>query len=326
MSKGPPCLWLCRDAPHNSTPTAPSRRLLHVLRTSCVGRRPRYGRSAPRHPGVPGTDLRVGRQVGSRAPPLWPGRHELNPGLVGRHSPGLGSFVPARISIGSAAATSFPGLQRWRARCVLLTSAPRSVLPSCARPAVLWRPTCQPASQPACTARINAIKTRAPKAISPASAFCHPPCLPRCQVPGATVADRTRRPQQRLATRGGWQSEPSWHRQRTAAHGTAYHVVATSTVLQCRVGGPPPLWLSHAVAATLISARLPTWAVGTAANGARGAILHPGDVAGPQPHPPPQELHFREAWPGPEVPVQTGIGAGWACHRGPLFQNQPFLA
>ena len=27
--------------------------------------------------------------------------------------------------------------------------------------------------------------------------------------------------------------------------------------------------------------------------------------------------------PGPEPPVQTGIGSGWACHRDPLFQNQP---
>lgn len=30
--------------------------------------------------------------------------------------------------------------------------------------------------------------------------------------------------------------------------------------------------------------------------------------------------------PGPEFPVQAAIGSGWACHRDPLFQNQPFLA
>lgn len=67
-----------------------------------------------------------------------------------------------------------------------------------------------------------------------------------------------------------------------------------------------------------------TWTVGTVANGARGAILHLGDVAGPQPHPPPQEVHFLR--PGPECPVQVDIGSGWVCHRDPLFQNQPFLA
>lgn len=89
-----------------------------------------------------------------------------------------------------------------------------------------------------------------------------------------------------------------------------------------------PLWLSHAVAVTLISPRLfYLGGGGLAANGARGAILLLGDVAGPQPHPPPHDCTFvRPGRAGPRFPGQAGIGSGWACHRDPLFQNQPFLA
>jgi len=182
-----------------------------------------------------------------------------------------------------------------------------------------------PARPPACTGRISVIKMRPPGAISPASAFCHPPCLPSHQMPAAsrsaaTIADRTRRQQQCLTSRtsSGRQTPP---RGRTW-QGMAGHRVVT----YCNVASVAivPLWLSQAVAATLISATSSTWTVGTAANGARGAILHPGDVAGPQPHPPPQDVHFLR--PGPECPVQVDIGSGWVCHRDPLFQNQPFLA
>lgn len=128
------------------------------------------------------------------------GRHELIPGLVGRHLPGLarpGQLCPARgYQSDQQQPHPSPAMQSWRAWCGLgagwvqagagwcrlLTSAPRSVLPSRVRAAVLWRPNCQPA----CTSRINVIKMPPQDAISPASALCHPPCLPRCQLPAAS--------------------------------------------------------------------------------------------------------------------------------------------
>lgn len=116
----------------------------------------------------------------------------------------------------------------------------------------------------------------------------------------------------------------SWQSQRT--HGTAYHVMVT----YCNVAWAvlTPLWLSHAVAMTLISPRLCTWAVGGSATKVLTglAVLYCiWEMSRVLSH---THLHRTCTFmrPGPEFPVRTGIGSGWACHRDPLFQNQPFLA
>jgi hypothetical protein len=148
--------------------------------------------------------------------------------------------------------------------------------------------------------------------------------MPAASRSAATIADRTPDGSSSASPAGQVQDGK---RRPVAERGRAWQGMAGHRVVTyCNVASVAivPLWLSQAVAATLISATSSTWTVGTAANGARGAILHPGDVAGPQPHPPPQDVHF--LMPGPECPVQVGIGSGWVCHRDPLFQNQPFLA
>lgn len=115
----------------------------------------------------------------------------------------------------------------------------------------------------------------------------------------------------------------AWHL--TAPHGTAYHVMVT----YCNVASAAltPLWLSHAVAVTLISQRLAPGRWGLSYQVPTGlAVLYCiWEMSRVLSH---THLHRTCTFmrPGPEFPVRTGIGSGWACHRDPLFQNQPFLA
>lgn len=116
-------------------------------------------------------------------------------------------------------------------------------------------------------------------------------------------------------------------RQHKAPHGTAYHVMIT----YCNVASAAlvPLWLSHAVAVTLISPRLPPgrWGAQLPTGLAGLAVLYCfWEMSRVLSH---THLHTQDCTftrPGPQFPVQAGIGSGWVCHRDPLFQNQPFLA